>query len=142
MSRDTLVSVRRLNVVDNSTASIVQIGDREHTCLYNQAITIKRDKTIYGTDEPYFESYPLFYSAVPALDWMLPKGKVEHCMLGKLVPLPQQTHTIEVDSINIISNSDASNIQIGNGGKLAIVNREKSFKQYLSGEEEVQKARL
>lgn len=133
MSKDTIVSVQRLNIVNNSTSSIVQIGDRDYTYLYHQGISILRSKPWYGTDEPYFTSYPMFLYAIPPLHWLLPEGKVEHGMHGKLAPLPEQLPTIEVGRISIITNSSSSNIQLGNGGQLVAENRQKNIRQFLHG---------
>jgi len=131
MSKDTLVSVKLLNVISNSTSAIVQVGDRDYSYLYNQAISIERNITVYGADEPYFERYPLFTKPLPNLEAMLPSGSVEHEMLGKLIPLPLQMPTIEVDSIKVTANSQSANIQLGNGRKLIAENRAKSFEQYI-----------
>jgi len=131
MSKDTLVSVKFLNIIDNSTSSIIQVGDRNNSYLYNQTMAVERNMKLYSTDEPYFESYPLFTKPAPYLQSMLPPGNIEHCMLGKLAPLPAQTHTIEVDSIKVITSSQSSNIQLGNGRKLVAEDREKAFEQYL-----------
>lgn len=131
MSKDTLVSVKTLNVVSNSTSSIIQIGDRDHSYLYNQEISVERNHTVYGTDEPSFEHYDLFTKPVPHLESMLPPGHVEHRMISKLVPLPKQAPTIEVGTIKVISNSGSGNIQLGNGSKLVAENRDKAFEQYV-----------
>jgi len=131
MSKDTLVSVKLLNVISNSTSAIIQVGDRDYSYLYNQEMSIERNITVYGADEPYFERYPLFTKPLPNLLSMLLPGTVEHTMLSKLVPLPQQMPTIEVDSIKVTSNSQSANIQLGNGRKLIAENRAKTFEQYI-----------
>lgn len=131
MSKDTLVSVKFLNVISNSTSAIIQVGDRNNSYLYSQAMSIQRNATVYGADEPYFERYPLFTRPIPNLQAMLPQGNVHHSMLGKLVPLPQQMPTIEVGTIKVVANSQSANLQLGNGRKLVAENRAKSFEQYV-----------
>lgn len=133
MSKETLVSLQRLNVVNNSTSSIIQVGDRDNTYQYKQGISIQRSKAIYGFDEPYFASYPMFCYELPPLYQWLPDGKVVHEMYGKLAPLPPPLPTIEVGSVNIITSSSSSNIHIGNGSKRVAENRQKNIRQFLDG---------
>lgn len=133
MSKETVVSLQRLNVVNNSTSSIIQVGDRQSTYQYKQGISIQRSKALYGFDEPYFTSYRMFCYAMPPLYLHLPAGKVVHEMYGKLAPLPSPMPTIEVGRVNIITSSSSSNIHIGNGCRRVAENRQKNIRQFLDG---------
>lgn len=131
MSKDTIVNVKLLNVLSNSTSSIIQVGDRDHSYLYNQSMSIERNRSVYGADEPLFEHYSLFTRPVVELESLLPQGKTEHAYMAQLAPLPNQLHSIEVDTIKVISNSQAGNIQLGNGRRLVAENRQKAIIQYV-----------
>ncbi|MFC6332414.1 spore germination protein GerPE [Paenibacillus septentrionalis] len=132
MSMNTLVSVKLVDIISNSTSGIVQFGDRQHSYLHSQSFSIVRNNSNYGPDEPYFERYPLFTRPLPKLEMMLPSGSVEHNMIGKLVSLPNQPPTIEVDKLIVISNSQSANVQLGNSMKLVAENRQKAIEQYMN----------
>jgi len=131
MNSQTITSVQKIEVISNSTSSIVQFGDRKNSTLSNKSISVLQNKPSCFSGDPKFEDYALFIQPVPEhLLAIPPIVKLIKPTLPYLVPLPTLSHTIEIDEIDIISSSDSSNIQLGNGIQLLSVNRSKSFQQY------------
>lgn len=133
MTLDTISAVKFLNVISNSSSSIVQVGDRENSTLYNQGLSVLRSTTNHFGNAPYFDQYQVFTADAPPLDRLLSKDiHIIKEASEKIIPLQKPFPDITVSRINVISSSSSCNIQIGNGKSLYAENREKSFIQFLA----------
>lgn len=131
MSSQTVAAVKKAEIISNSSASIIQFGDRKISRLLNNSISILQNRSSYFAGEPQFSDYALFTQPIPAALVFLPATHIiEKPVSPNLVPLPSLCTGIEIDRIQIISNSDSSNIQFGNGEYVLAEARSKNFLQY------------
>ncbi len=131
MSSQTVAAVKKVEIISNSSASIIQFGDRKISRLLNNSISILQNRSSYFAGEPHFTDYAMFTQPIPAALVFLPAKHIIHKpACAYLAPLPTLCTGIEIDNIEIISNSDSSNIQFGNGEYLLAEARSKNFLQY------------
>lgn len=131
MSHNTLSSVTKLNVINNSSSSIIQVGDRDNTSMFSRSIVVVQDVTRNTGDEPDFNQYQLFCKPSPNLKRLLYHSKIIERENDIEQPLDlNSVPNITIGRMKVISNSDSSNIQIGNGKHINSEYRSKSFDQH------------
>ncbi|MCR8659254.1 spore germination protein GerPE [Paenibacillus endoradicis] len=133
MSHNTLSSVTKLNIISNSSSSIIQVGDRDNTSLFSRSIVVLQDITRNTGDEPNFNQYHIFCRPSLNLQCFLSPSRIIERESNIEQPLDLNAiPDITIGRLKVISNSDASNIQIGNGKRLNSEYRSKSFEQYFT----------
>jgi len=133
MSHNTLSSVTKLNVISNSSSSIIQVGDRDNTSMFSRSIVVVQDVTRNTGDEPDFNQYQLFCKPSPNLMRLLYHSKIVERESDMEQPLDlNAVPDITIGRLKVISNSDSSNLQIGNGKRIYSEYRSKSFEQHFT----------
>lgn len=131
MSHNTLSSVTFLNVISNSSCSIIQVGDRDNSSMFSRSISVLQDLTRNTGDEPQFNQYQIFCDSPPNLNRLLSPCRIVRREFDMEQPMDfDAIPDITVGRLNVISNSDSSSIQIGNGKYFESEYRSKSFEQY------------
>ncbi|HIW33812.1 MAG TPA: spore germination protein GerPE [Candidatus Paenibacillus intestinavium] len=133
MSHNTLSSVTILNVISNSSSSIIQVGDRDNTSMISRSIVVLQEVTRNTGDEPNFNQYQIFCKPSPNLKRLLYPIKIVERASDMEQPLDLNAiPDITIGRLKVISNSDSSNIQIGNGKQIYSEYRSKSFEQHFA----------
>ncbi len=112
-----------LNIVNVSSASVIQLGDREETNAKLQALAVQRQAGHRQSGDAFFESYPIFARERPTL---IDAADTE---------LIHQTTThlsphIHVGIIRVLAVSSAAHVLAGNSCHLVADSRIKHIRQY------------
>lgn len=134
MSYHTIASVKIMQVISNSSSSVIQAGESENVSLYNQQISVERNISNSIGNMPMFSHYRLFSEPLPDLSPLFPNQVIIHNELPVVDPLTTKDAeaSITVGRLNVISSSNSSYIHVGNSYTLMGDTRTKSMKHYIT----------
>jgi len=99
--------------------------------MNSRSIVVLQDVTRNTGDEPHFYQYQIFCDSSPNLNRLLSPCKIVEREFDIEQPLDFDAKPdITIGRLKVISNSDSSNIQIGNGKYFESEYRSKSFEQH------------
>lgn len=133
MSYHTIVGVRKLQVISNSSSSIIQAGDSEHVTLSDRTISVERNISRYAGNVPSFSQFEVFTTPLPSLPPLFKEEKLIEKNIDEqdILTDPCAVPHITVGCINVISSSSSSYVHLGNSRTLHQLSRDKSFDQYI-----------